>query len=113
MLSGELDASETMARLPVTAPAAVGANFTVNAMLWLTASVAGSVNPLMEKPAPVTLACEIVTDDPPVLVSVSDLLLLPPTCTLPNATLAGLALRVPTSTPTPFKARTTTSTCTA
>ena len=102
-----------MARLPLTAPAAAGANFTVNDTVWLAASVAGSVRPLMEKPAPVTFAWEIVSEDPPVLVNVSVLLLLLPTCTLPNATLVGFALKVPALTPTPFRARTTNSTCAA
>jgi len=32
----------------------------------------GKVNPLTEKAAPVKFACEMVTVDPPVLVSVSD-----------------------------------------
>ena len=61
----------------------------------------GKVNPLMENPAPVTLACEIVTDDPPVLVSVSERFARLPTCTLPNARLAGFALNVPGVTPVP------------
>ena len=66
-----------------------------------TYSVAGNVNPLMEKSVPVTLACEIVRVAPPVFVSVSDLLLELPTCTLPKATLAGFALSVPLPCPVP------------
>ena len=85
MLNGELEASETIARLPLTAPFAAGLNFAVKVTLWLGATVAGSVNPLIEKPEPVTLACMIVSEDPPVLVNVSDVLLLAPTCTFPNA----------------------------
>jgi len=42
-------------------------------------SVRGRVNPLIEKSEPVKLACEIVTDDPPVLVRVSDRFVLVPT----------------------------------
>jgi hypothetical protein len=53
------------------------------------------------KPAPVTLACDIVTLDPPVLVSVSDRLALLPTCTLPNDRLVGFAESVPAVTPVP------------
>jgi hypothetical protein len=61
--------------------------------------VIGKVNPLIEKTAPVTFACVMVTDDPPVLVSVSDKLVLLPTWTLPNARLVGLAAKAPGATP--------------
>ncbi len=61
--------------------------------------VAGKVSPVTVKPAPVTLACEIVTLDPPVLVSASGRLVLLPTCTLPKDKLVGLADRVPAVTP--------------
>src|SRR5258708_20483051 len=60
----------------------------------------------MENPVPVTVACEIESGEPPVFVRVSGVLVLLPTCTLPNAMLAGLALRVPAATPTPLRART-------
>ena len=69
--------------------------------------VTGRVSPLTEKPAPLGVACEIVTADPPVLVRVSDLLLLLPTGTLPNAKLAGLGESVPAATPVPVKGSTT------
>ncbi len=39
--------------------------------------------------------------DPPLLVSVSDKLVLLPICTLPNARLAGFAVSVPCATPVP------------
>ncbi len=61
----------------------------------------------MEKPAPLGVACVIVTLDPPVLVKVSDVLLLFPTCTLPNARLAGLGDSVPAITPVPVNGSTT------
>lgn len=64
-------------------------------------SVIGRVNPLMEKAAPVTLACEMVTDDPPVLVSVSERFVLLPICTLPKPRLLGLGDSVPGVTPVP------------
>ena len=41
--------------------------------------VTGRVNPLIEKPVPLAVACEIVTEDAPVLVKVSDRLVLVPT----------------------------------
>ena len=79
MPSGEFDAFDTTERFPLAAPAPVGAKVAVNVTLWFAVSVRGNVNPLMEKAAPVRFACEMVTVDPPVLVSVSDKLLLPPT----------------------------------
>ena len=39
----------------------------------------GKVNPLIEKAVPVTFACEMVTEEPPVLVRVSNRLELLPT----------------------------------
>jgi hypothetical protein len=56
---------------------------------------------VIDIPAPVTLACEIVTLDPPVLVRASGRLALLPTCTLPNDKLVGLAESVPAVTPVP------------
>lgn len=79
MLSGELDASETTDTVPLAELALVGAKVTVNVTLWFVESVVGKVNPLTEKAAPVTLAWDMVTEDPPVFVTVSDLLLLLPT----------------------------------
>ena len=79
MLRGDPGASETMARLPVTLPPAAGANFTVNATDWFGVNVVGRASPMTEKPVPVTVACEIVTFDPPVLVNVSERLALLPT----------------------------------
>ena len=79
ILSGEPVASDTIATEPLAAPAVVGAKPTLNVTLWFAASVAGRVRPLTENPAPLTLACEMVTEVPPVLVNVSDLLELLPT----------------------------------
>jgi hypothetical protein len=79
MLSGELEAFETTDKLPLAAPALVGIKVAVKVTLWFVVSVTGKVNPLMEKAAPVRFACVTVTDDPPVLVSVSDKLALLPT----------------------------------
>src|ERR1019366_1601184 len=69
--------------------------------------VTGRVSPLTEKPAPLGVACEIVTVAPLVLVKVSDLLLLLPTWILPNARLEGLGESVPGVTPAPEKLSTT------
>jgi hypothetical protein len=78
-LSGEFDAFDTTDRFPLAATALVGAKVAVNVTLWFAVNVRGRLNPLMEKVAPVKFAWEIVTVDPPVLVSVSDKFLVPPT----------------------------------
>ena len=101
MLSGEFDAFDTTDKLPLAVPALVGVKVAVNVTLWLAVRVRGKVNPLTEKVAPVKFACERVTADPPVLVSVSDRLVLLPTCTLPKARLVGFAASTPAATPVP------------
>lgn len=58
---------------------------------------------MTEKPAPLAVACEMVTGAAPVLVKVSDWLLLLPTWILPNVRLAGLGASVPGITPIPVK----------
>ena len=73
-----MDAPETIDTVPLAEPPPVGAKVTVNVTLWFEESVAGKVNPLTEKPPPLTLAWEMVTADPPVFVNVSGLLLLLP-----------------------------------
>ena len=59
------------------------------------ARVSGKDNPVMENAALSVVACEIVADAPPVLVSVSDKLELLPTATLLNDRLAGFGESVP------------------
>jgi hypothetical protein len=76
MLSGEFVALETIDKVPLAAAALVGAKITVNVTLWPAVSVVGTFNPLIENNVLVAFACEIVTDDPPVFVSVSDKLAL-------------------------------------
>jgi hypothetical protein len=56
----------------------------VNVTLWREESVAGKLNPLMEKLVPPTFASEMVTADPPLLVNVSERLELSPFCTFPK-----------------------------
>ena len=57
MFSGELDPSDTIARLPLAAPVTVGVKVAVKVTLWVGLSVVGKVRPLIEKPVPVTVAC--------------------------------------------------------
>ena len=77
-------------RLPVTEPVAVGAKFTLNVVLCPAPKLSG-VNPLVVKPAPVTLSPETFTLVLPVLVNVTVWLLLLPTFTFPKLKLVGLA----------------------
>jgi len=79
MFSGELEEFETMEMDPLTAPVPLGVKIAVNVKLWFGLSVVGKVNPLIEKPAPFALASEIVSEEFPVLVSVSNNFVLPPT----------------------------------
>lgn len=89
------DAVEVMATFPLTAPAAVGANDTLNVALWPAVSVTGAEIPLSVNRDPVIVTCEIVMLVPPLFVTVSDRLCVPPTATLPNARLVGFATSAP------------------
>jgi hypothetical protein len=97
----ESDAVDVMLTLPLAAPLALGSNVTVNDVLWPAAKVAPAAIPLKLNPAPLAEIAEMVRLVPPVLVRVSDRFVLVPTCTLPNARLAGLATRSPAVTPVP------------
>jgi hypothetical protein len=102
ILSGEFDAFETMERLPLTAPALAGVKVAVKVTLWPAGRLMGKpLNPVIEKAEPVTFAAEMVTVDPPVLLTVSDKFVLLPTCVLLNARLVGFALRAPAVRPVP------------
>lgn len=70
-------------------------------MLCAGLNVSGVEMPLMANPAPLTLAAEIVTLVPPVLVTVSDKLELLPMVTLPKLRLVGFDVKVPGVTPVP------------
>lgn len=64
------EALERTEMLPLTLPVTVGENDAVKDTLWPGLSVAGSVNPLILNPAPVTLACDRLTLVPPEFVTV-------------------------------------------
>ena len=61
----------------------------------------GKVMPVTVNAALGTFACEIVTLEPPELVSVAGRVWEFPTCTLPKLKLAGLAVRDPGVAPVP------------
>jgi len=95
-LSVASEALEPSVRIPFEVPEAVGANCTLKLALCPAARVAGVLIPLKAYPAPLMLACEIVTVDPPVLVTVPEIVWLLPTVTLPKLRVARLDARVPT-----------------
>jgi len=70
---------EVTLTLPLAAPLTVGANVTVNEVLWPALKVKGNESPLRLNPAPLAEAAEMVTLEPPLLVRVSDKLELLPT----------------------------------
>jgi hypothetical protein len=96
-----LVAVDVTVRFPLIAPAAVGANLTVNVALCPPLSVNGVVIPLTLIPVPVIPTWETEMLDPPVLVMVSESDPVLPTFTLPKLRLVGLALRAPGDTPVP------------
>ena len=65
--------SVAKAILPLTAPSVVGANCTLKAGLSPGVRVNGAVMPVMLNPVPVTVICEIVRADWPVLVTAAAL----------------------------------------
>ncbi len=88
----ELEALETAVIPPLALPADCGANTVVKFTLAPGLSTNGTFSPLMLNPVPVAVACEMVTLDPPVLVSEFAKVTLLPTWALPKARLAGLAV---------------------
>ncbi len=75
---------------PVALPAVVGAKAALNVVLPPAAIVAGTVRPVMVKPAPDTVAWEIVTLALPALDSLIVCELLVPVTTLPKLALEGV-----------------------
>ena len=72
IVAGELVALLTTLRLPVTLLAVAGAKLTISARLWPAARVMAPVKPLTPNPAPVMVACEMLTLPAPVFVSETD-----------------------------------------
>lgn len=86
---------------PLAAPVVAGEKVTVNEVLCPVASVTGIEGLAKLNPVPLTDTAEIVTLVPPLLVRVSDWLLLVPTVTLPKLMLLGLGERAPWVMPLP------------
>ena len=101
MESGEFGALLVMEMLPEALPAVVGENFAVKEVDWPAAIVAGVERPVMVKPAPETLAWEMLMLAEPELVKVTVEEPDEPTFTLLKLTAAGLEVRLP-CTPEPL-----------
>ena len=72
MVSVGLDAFDVIITLPLALPADCGVKLTPKLALCPAPSVTGVVIPLKVKPVPLIPACEMVTLDPPVLVTIPD-----------------------------------------
>jgi hypothetical protein len=92
---GEFGLLFTMDTLPLTLPADVGANLAVNDALNPAPSVTGVVIPLMLKPVPDAVACEIVKLAVPEFFNVIVCEPLLPTFTDPKLTVEGVAPSCP------------------
>jgi hypothetical protein len=87
-----------MVSCPVAAPGVVGLKPMFSVIAWPGFNVTGNVPPEIVKPAPVTTAALTVTGAAPEEVMVTGWGVAAVfTCTLPNATLAGLMLSVGTA----------------
>jgi len=87
---GELRALLLIETLPDALPGAVGVNCALKVLDCPGARENGKVNPLMPKPVPVALACEIFKLAVPELVKVTVWVLAVPTITFPKLTLLGV-----------------------
>jgi hypothetical protein len=103
IVSVGLVAFEVTVRLPLAVAADCGVNVTLKAALCPAVSVTGAVIPLTVNPVPLIPTWEMVTLDPPVLVTVSDADRLPPTVTLPKLRLVGFDPSAPGASPVPDK----------
>lgn len=96
--NGEFGALLVIVSVPVAAPAATGANFTVKFALPAAAKVIGSAIPLWLNSAPVSDACVIVRLAVPVFLTCTVWVFVVPSDTEPKVMLAGVTLNcgVPT-----------------
>jgi hypothetical protein len=96
-----------MVSRPVTAPAAVGPNFTLSVTDWVGFRVTGNVAPAIVNPVPLNAAELMVTGAVPVEVNVTGSVDAVFTVTLPNARLAGLIVNCGLATAVPVPLRLT------
>jgi len=87
--SGELAALLTTVMLPVRLPVAMGANATLKEVDWPAARLKGSAIPVVLKPAPLSVICEMETLEFPVFESVTLCVALVPVVRLPKLSDVG------------------------
>ncbi len=87
---GELGASLTSDRLPVTLPGFEGTKATLKLVVSPAPRVSGMLSPVIVRLCPETVACEMVKLAVPRLISVIVCVLVVPTTALPKLTLAGV-----------------------
>jgi hypothetical protein len=90
-----LEASESTEIRPVLLPPVAGANIVPKVKLCPGLKVRGRLNPVILKPLPETVAWVTLTGEPPVLVRVSERVLLLPTGMLGKSRLESLVLSAP------------------
>ena len=95
MVKGEPGKPSVIATLPLAAPPTVGANVTVKDVVWPGFKLAGADQPVRVNPVPVMLCAVIATAAVPVFDSVTGIDPLLPTARPVNATLGGVAERLP------------------
>jgi len=88
MVNVGFEASELRVTFPLVLPADCGANDTLKPTLWPAPNVTGVVMPPRLNPVPLIPTWEIVTLRLPVLVTVSAMVCVLPTVTVPKASLA-------------------------
>jgi hypothetical protein len=86
---GELEALLTATSAPVKLPTADGAKLTLKAVLCPPVRVKGTTSPLL-KVVPLRLSPDTTTVPVPILLRVTDCVVLPPLGMLPKATLLGV-----------------------
>ena len=107
IVAGEFVAVLVMVTLPERLAALTGANVTLNVVDCPAASVSGTVSPATLNPVPLSLICETVTPELPVLVTVTLCVVLVPVATLPKLSETGLAVSCSAdATPVPASATT-------
>lgn len=95
-------ASEVRVNVPLALPEEDGAKDTLKVTLCPADKVVGKDSPRTLNAAELELAPEIVTLEPPELVTVSDFEVLFPTCTEPKDRLEGFEPSVPADAPVPL-----------
>ena len=107
IVAGEFVAVLVMVTLPERLAAVAGSNVTLNEVDCPAASVSGTVHPLTLNPVPLSLICETVTLELPVLVTVTLCVVLLPVAMLPKLSDTGLAVNCSAeATPVPASATT-------